>query len=86
MASRSTREGPVAQFVAALSASIRATLTEHVQRAYLAALFCVRRMGLSGDCSGVILAVVAVSRAVNSILCAAHQGATKALAIVTSTN
>jgi SAM-dependent methyltransferase len=33
-----TSEGPVAQFVAALAASTRATLTEHVRRAYLANL------------------------------------------------
>jgi hypothetical protein len=34
----STGEGPPGQFVAALSASARATLTEHVRRAYLANL------------------------------------------------
>jgi ubiquinone/menaquinone biosynthesis C-methylase UbiE len=33
-----TSEGPVAQFVAGLSASTRATLTEHVRRAYVANL------------------------------------------------
>jgi hypothetical protein len=33
-----TGEGPVAQFVAGLSASAHATLTEHVRRAYLATL------------------------------------------------
>src|SRR5215471_9851481 len=33
-----TSEGPLAQFVGGLSASARATLTEHVRRAYLANL------------------------------------------------
>ena len=33
-----TSEGPLAQFVAGLSAAARATLTEHVRRAYLANL------------------------------------------------
>ena len=48
-----TGEGPPGQFVAALSASACATLTEQLRRAYLA----VCRMGLPGDCASVIRAI-----------------------------